>query len=818
MTHIYREADAKSDLLSKLRSCGYRLWKSRPSEALNLRDSGASVIIGNIDDDYRTRAIQEGFPVVSIAEAVRSADVVMMLLPDEVLNEVFPRDVIPGLCRGKVLSFASGYGVTYGTIQPPADVDVILIAPRMIGVGVRDLFVSGEGYFSFVAIHQDVSGLAKDVMLAIALGIGTLRKGAVEVTFKIETELDLFNEQAFGPAFGRVLLTAMDTLIKAGYPREAVLLEFYLSGELSFILRDMAEHGLIKQLDCHSQTSQYGALSRGIKFIGLNLARPMRKILDNIRGGKFAREWSFEERTGKLRYRFLRHMAKAPTDRCDGRNSSQKAWTRGMSGFPARRYRENDFDRTEASSEEIHLAVHRGRFASENWRRLTARQRTRFLRSFRHQLVHQMDPLLAVVHAETAKPRFDLAGEVFHAANLCQFLERQTPRWMRPERRPTGWFVHKRATVLREPLGVVAAITPCNYPIVLFLTPALQALAAGNAIIVKPSEWTPETSSFLRQIFDDSGVPENVIQVVNGGPATGRLLAGSGVDKVFFTGGREGGRSVYKAAAEWLTPVVLELGGNDPMIVCEDADIERAAHAAVWGAFFNAGQSCIAVERCYVHRDQFDEFTRRVVELTHRVTTGWKESADQLDFDMGPIATEVQFEHLLLLLNDAKRRGAKVLAGGHVIDRTKHCFAPTVLARVDHSMRIMKEETFGPILPIQSFEDEEEAISLANDSELGLGASIWSRRVRRAKKIASALEVGGVVINDTMVHFGMPSLPFGGRRGSGFGRSQGIEGFEEFVQTKSIVTHRWGPRVEWQWFPNGNKHLTLTRACRWLLG
>ena len=310
MTQIYREADARPELLKELRVAVVGYGNQGRSQALNLRDSGASVVIGNIDDEYRQRAIVEGFAVLPIAEAVRSADVIMMLLPDEVLNDVFPRDVVPGLGRGKVVSFASGYGVTYGTIHPPTDVDVVLIAPRMIGKGVRDLFVSGEGYFSFVAVHQDVSGRAKEIMLAVAHGVGTLRKGAVEVTFQIETELDLFNEQAFGPAFGRVLLTAMDTLIKAGYPREAVLLEFYLSGELSFILRDMAEHGLIKQLDCHSQTSQYGALSRGIKFLGVNLAKPMRKILDNIRRGKFAREWSFEERTGKLRYRFLRHMAK----------------------------------------------------------------------------------------------------------------------------------------------------------------------------------------------------------------------------------------------------------------------------------------------------------------------------------------------------------------------------------------------------------------------------------------------------------------------------------------------------------------------------
>lgn len=310
MSKIYRQGDAPKNLLSTRRVAVIGYGNQGRSQALNLRDSGAQVVIGNIEDDYRLRAEEDGFVVRSIPEAVAESDVVMLLLPDEVLTEVFPRDVAPALQTGSCLSFASGYGVTYRTIQVPANVDVVLLAPRMIGVGVRDLYLSGEGFFSFVAVHQDVTGQARDLMLALAGGIGSLIKGALEITFQMEAELDLFHEQAFGPAFGRVLLTAIDTLVKAGYPREAVLLEFYLSGELSFILRDMAAHGLINQLDCHSQTSQYGALSRGVKFLGLNLARPMKKILGAIRDGKFAREWSFEERTGKMRFRFLRYWAK----------------------------------------------------------------------------------------------------------------------------------------------------------------------------------------------------------------------------------------------------------------------------------------------------------------------------------------------------------------------------------------------------------------------------------------------------------------------------------------------------------------------------
>jgi ketol-acid reductoisomerase len=310
MTTIYHESDADPAIIKEKRVAVVGFGNQGRAQALNLRDSGVAVTIGNIDDDYRTVAQEDGFKVCSIRDAVAEADVVMVLIPDEVIPEVFRSQIAPALRPGSMVSFASGYAVTYQTISCPRDVDVVLLAPRMIGEGVRQLYQSGEGFFSFVAIHQDATGRAQGTLLSLAHAVGTLKRGGVEVTFAIETELDLFNEQAFGPAFGRVLLTAIDTLIKAGYPREAVLLEFYMSGELSFILKDMAKTGLIEQLDRHSQTSQYGALSRGIKFLGLNLARPMRKILDHIRQGKFAREWSFEERTGKLRYRFFRMMAK----------------------------------------------------------------------------------------------------------------------------------------------------------------------------------------------------------------------------------------------------------------------------------------------------------------------------------------------------------------------------------------------------------------------------------------------------------------------------------------------------------------------------
>ena len=309
MTTIYRQDDANPNLLRERRIAVVGYGNQGRSQALNLRDSGASVVIGNIDDEYRRTAETDGFSVRPIAEAVADSDVAMLLLPDEIAPEVFRRDIADNLKRGDALCFASGYNVTYGAIPCPPDVDVLLLAPRMVGPGVRDLYLTKQGFYSFVAIEQDATEAAKEVLLALCLGVGTLWKGAVEVTFKMEAELDLFNEQAFGPAFGRVLLSAIDTLVKAGYPKEVVLLEMYMSGELGYIFQTMADTGLIEQLEHHSQTSQYGAISRGLQFLGVRLAKPMRRILDRITSGKFAREWAFEQRTGKLRFRFLKAMA-----------------------------------------------------------------------------------------------------------------------------------------------------------------------------------------------------------------------------------------------------------------------------------------------------------------------------------------------------------------------------------------------------------------------------------------------------------------------------------------------------------------------------
>ena len=266
------------------------------AQALNLRDSGLKVIIGNIEDEYREVALKDKFEVYSIAEASKKADIIMILLPDEIRAEIFNKDILPNLTENKVIDFATGYNIAFKEVtglNPPAFVDVVMIAPRMMGIGVRDTYVSGEGFFSFVGVWQDHSGSAKQILLALAKAVGTTKRGAIETTFEQEAHLDLFTEQVFGPAFGNVLRNSIKVLLEEGqYPPEAVMVEIYMSGEFSYGLKEMAEFGIVEQMDHHSPTSQYGSMTHGATFMDERLPELMRKGLKEIQSGKFAREWA----------------------------------------------------------------------------------------------------------------------------------------------------------------------------------------------------------------------------------------------------------------------------------------------------------------------------------------------------------------------------------------------------------------------------------------------------------------------------------------------------------------------------------------------
>ncbi len=301
MTVIYHDSDANLEDVRGLTVAILGYGNQGSAQARNLRDSGLNVIVGNIEDAYRERAVADGFEVLSIAEASRRGDALFLLTPDEVMAEVYAEAVAPQLEPGKLLDFAHGYNVGFGLIEPPAFVDVILIAPRMIGAGVRDSYVSGEGFPSFVGVHQDATGRARQRMLGLARALGSTRAGCLEMSMKDEATLDLFTEQAFGPAFGRVMMTAIQTLLDGGYPPEAVLMELYLSGELAYSFLKMRELGMVEQHLLHSHTSQYGTISRSGRYAEIEpvLRRRMSESLEEIRSGAFAKEWS-TDRKAKL--------------------------------------------------------------------------------------------------------------------------------------------------------------------------------------------------------------------------------------------------------------------------------------------------------------------------------------------------------------------------------------------------------------------------------------------------------------------------------------------------------------------------------------
>jgi len=294
-TPIYFNEDADLNYLDGVAAViGY--GNQGKAQALNLKESGVDVVIGTIRDESWNAAEADGFEVLEIQTAVEKARIILLLIPDEVQPHVFSESILPALTPDKVLCFASGYNITFGMIEPPDNVDTVLVAPRMIGVGVRQAYTEGRGFYAFIAVHNDQSGKAKPVALAIAKGIGATKPGGavLEVTFRQEAELDLFNEQCFGPAFGQVLTSAVDVAIEAGYPPEAVLIEIYMSGELAYTMEKIAEMGPLKQLDLHSPTSQYGSMSRGIRYVNPELREQMRASLNEIQDGSFAKEFTEE--------------------------------------------------------------------------------------------------------------------------------------------------------------------------------------------------------------------------------------------------------------------------------------------------------------------------------------------------------------------------------------------------------------------------------------------------------------------------------------------------------------------------------------------
>lgn len=457
--------------------------------------------------------------------------------------------------------------------------------------------------------------------------------------------------------------------------------------------------------------------------------------------------------------------------------------------------------------EEVAEAGRRARLAAQVWGGLSLRQRAKVLHGARDLFIAHRDELIELLSRENGKPRMEALVEIAYVGDMLTFYANQGRKFLEPHRITPHLMRTKRVTVHYQPRGVVGFIAPWNFPLILTIGESIPALMAGNAVLIKPSEWTPlialRGAELMRENFVSHGLPADLIQIVNGFGETGTSLVDT-VDMISFTGSTATGRRVAERAAQRLIPACLELGGKDPMIVLRDASLERAANAAVWGAFTNSGQVCISVERVYVEEQVADRFIDLVVAKTKALRQGGDaaESGSDRRVDVGAITFPRQIETVTAHVEQARESGAKILTGGRINpDLSGRFYEPTVLTDVDHSMRVMTEETFGPVLPIMRVRDEAEALRLANDSPYGLNASVWTGNRAHGEELAAQVVAGITCVNDVIAGFGITDAPSGGLKQSGIGKRHGAEGIRRFSNQQVIVTDLFGLNREPIWYP-----------------
>lgn len=442
----------------------------------------------------------------------------------------------------------------------------------------------------------------------------------------------------------------------------------------------------------------------------------------------------------------------------------------------------------------------RARDAQLSWKDWQVRDRCRCLRDLRDAIFEAREEILDVVTRESGKPRVEaIFAELMLALDTANFLARRAPRWLRPERVPHHNIAVKAKSgrLSFEPHGIVAIISPWNYPFSIPMSQVIAATVTGNAVLLKPSELTPATGALVGELFRRAKFPVDLVQVIQGGGEIGAALIEAGPDKVFFTGSVATGRRIAEACARKLIPAVLELGGKDAMIVLADADLNIASSAAVWGGFTNCGQACLSVERIYVQHEIADRFTELCVAKTKKLRLG---PASDGNAEIGPMIRLRQLEKVEEQLRDAVARGARILAGGkRREDLGPNFLEPTVVANVNHSMELMRDETFGPVIAIQPFTTIDGAVALANDSAFGLSASVWTRNSRAGREIAARLHAGSVMVNDVASYYGICEAPHGGRGASGWGRTHSRFGLLEMVQVKYTDVDRL-PRTPKSWW------------------
>lgn len=446
------------------------------------------------------------------------------------------------------------------------------------------------------------------------------------------------------------------------------------------------------------------------------------------------------------------------------------------------------------SPEDVVAAVQAAREAQAVWAKTTFAQRRRVLQRILDQLLEHTDELVDVVVRDSGKTyEHAIMGEVWPVAEKLRWTIANGEKHLQPEKVSSGLLVHKRARIEFPPLGVIGVITPWNYPLQNVLGPAIPALMAGNGVVCKVSEQVAWSSTRIQGIFDEAltaeGIPPQLVRLVNGYAATGAALVGSGVDAIVFTGSVNNGRKVIEASAQNVTPVIMELGGKDAMIICDDANLDHAMHAALAGVYINAGQNCMSSERILVHEAVADAFEARIIETVRQLRCG-PPSRDG-NVDVGAIISPFQLDIIEELVNKAIAQGATAAVGGtRILQDQGQFFAPTVLTGVTPDMDIMREETFGPIMCICRVRDDDHAIEVANGTDFGLSSTVFSRDRERTQRYAREIVAGSTLINDFGLTYMVQDLPFGGVRTSGFGRLNGREGLRACCNIKAIVDDR----------------------------
>jgi len=453
----------------------------------------------------------------------------------------------------------------------------------------------------------------------------------------------------------------------------------------------------------------------------------------------------------------------------------------------------------ETSETQAETIFDQARSAFSVLQQTTVKERLHELAKVRQSIFDQQEIIVDKVMAETGKSRTDaLVSEVLGVLDYIDWLIKNGVKILADEKVASPLsLLGKKSKILHQPLGVVLVISPWNYPFHIGMTTLLAALVAGNAVVFKPSEITP-LSGLFESILSVSTLLKNSLFIAYGSGATAQCLIDQQPGKIFFTGSAKTGKKILKQAAEYLVPVDLELGGKDQMIVFDDVNIGRTVAGCLWGGMTNAGQSCTSVERVYVHRKIYESFKLALkVEAEKLVMNG----GDRGDADLGGITADFQLNIIQRQVLEAKQKGATIICGGGLLGGQGRFYLPTLLDQTTADMAVLSEETFGPVLVIMPFDSEEEVVRISNDSPFGLSASVWSKDLKRAERVARKLEAGAISINNVMLTEGNPALPFGGTKQSGFGRVKGAEGLLGMTCSKSVLTDKQSTKIEANWYP-----------------